>query len=260
MAGIIFFEMSWADITRTTVSRSITHNTSLLDNMFNRDIFYDWVSVGAASDSTTVTLEIDFGVARAFTYLFLKETNLKNFSLQYWNGSSWTTIFSEAANTSSFYQKTFSQVTAQKVRLLMNGTIVANQEKAVGEFILTKLIGQLVGYPEIDFNNDKNTISKAMLSGRYKTVSDGGSVKIKLNFKDYMGAADRALFATLFNKTEAFIVWLCGGDTTQFAYADEGYRLQDLYLVAIDDGYTHKFTKNLYSSGFNATISLSEQA
>lgn len=258
--GIKFFEMSWADINRSAVVTTISNNTAQKDYINNRDQFYDYTSSGANSDSTTVTYTIDFGVSRTCDRLFLKDTNIKNFSLEKWNGSTWDNVFTETGLAASYYYKEFTSFSASQVRLKMNTTQTAHQEKTLGEFVITQEIGQLVGFPKIDLNPDKNTVSKKMLTGKKKTVYTGLASAIKLTFENYVGAADRALFKTLFAKYGPFMVWLCANDTTMFEYTDFGYAADEWFLVTIPDGYSHSFYKNLYKSGMNATLVLEEAA
>lgn len=259
MAGIRFFRMSFADINRAAVTLTLSNNDAEKLSLINRDPLFTWQSIGS-SDSSPVTLTVDFGTARTIDTLILTLNNLKNFQLEYLNGSSvWTQIFAETANTAETYYRKFTPVSTQQVRLTMNTTRTADAQKTVQDFIITQEIGQLVGYPPISFqNNTGNTLKKKMLNGKDKLVLSGFLRVFKLNFTDHVGTADRDLFNTLASLTEAFLLWPCGGDATQFAHGDIGYRLQDIYLVAVDNGYTHQFTQNLYRSGFSAPLTLSE--
>lgn len=260
MSGIRFFNMNFADPNYRLATVTVSNNSAESISLVNRDNLFKWESIGS-DDSNAITLLVDFGTARTVDTLILTNNNLKNFKLEYLNGSAvWVQLLAETSNAESTYFKQFTPVTTQKVRLTMNTTMTANAEKALQDFIVTQQIGQLAGYPKINFKPDGVQKKKTMLNGKDKFVLSGFSSTITLTFQDYVGNSDRDLFNTLASSTEAFLVWLSGGDATQFVHADLGYRLQDIYLVSVDKGYSHSFKDNLYFSGFNATLTLSETA
>lgn len=260
MAGIRFFKMNFADPNRPGVTISTDNNLSEAISLINRDPLFIWRSIGS-DDNNSIILLADFGTPRTFDTLILTNANLKDFTLEYVNGASaWQTLVTETNNTAETYFTQFTPVTGQQIRLTMNTTIAADAEKTIQDFIVTQSIGQLVGFPAVGFKPDGVQKKKTMLNGKDKFVLSGFSNNITLNFRDHVGAADGELFNTLVSLTEAFLVWPCGGDASQFARSDIGYRLQDIYLVTVDKGYSHTFTKNLYFSGFNATLTLTETA
>ncbi len=46
---------------------------------------------------------------------------ITDFEFQVWNGSSWSTVFSENGNNNAAYSRTFSEVSTSKVRLMISG-------------------------------------------------------------------------------------------------------------------------------------------
>ena len=260
MSGIRFFKMNYADPNRIAATVTVDNNNAEATSLVNRDPLFIWSSVGS-DDTDTVTLSVDFGTPRTIDSLILTNNNLRNFTLQYLNGSSvWTNVVNVTANAASTFYRQFTPVTTQQVRLQMKTTRIADAEKTVQDFIITQSIGQLVGYPVSTFKPDGIQKKKTMLNGKDKFVLSGYSNTITLNFRDHMGTNDRDLFNDLVSLTEAFLIWPSGGDAMQFVHDDIGYRLEDIFLVSVDKGYSHTWTKNLYFSGFNATLTLSEAA
>lgn len=261
MAGVRFFEMSFADINRDEATLSIDNNSAFVSYLNNRDPLFNWVSAGS-NDADTITLEADFGRARTIDTLILNRSNLKGFTLQYLTGSNtWLDLCVETGNTSETFFRQFAPVSTTAVRLLMTTTMTPDAQKSLQDFIITREIGQLVGYPKLTYAPKLNTTKKKMINQKNKIVASGADISFRLSFQDHVGDNDRALFNTLATFLEPFLVWPSGGNADQFAYADNGYRLQDIFLMTQDTtGYSHTFTKNLYFSGFNADLNLIEAA
>ncbi|MEM0951935.1 MAG: hypothetical protein AAGI66_07315 [Cyanobacteria bacterium P01_H01_bin.74] len=257
MPGFKFFKLSHADIYNQSALATISNNEALIQQLFNRDEYIAWESIGS-NDDETIVLEIDFGSARTFDCLILNKTNLKAFNLEYFSGS-WVTLLTVSDNLNSTYYGKFPAVTATLVRLSMIKTVIPNAEKTIQDVVITEEIGQLVGYPALrtTFARTKNT--KELINGKNKFLQKGRKLNFTLSFVDHVGTNDRALFHTVTNLSEPFLLWPCGGNVEQFAYPDFGYRLEDLFLVQVDEnGYSHEFTKNLYKSGFRASLRLKE--
>ena len=260
MSGVRFFEMSFCDIARAEASVTPSNNPAEADSLVNRDPDWVWESIGS-DDTDTVTIAIDFGAPRAFDALILTECNLRGFALAYLGGGGvWTTILIEADNTDATVFRQFAEITAQQTRLTMTTTQTPDAQKTIRDLIITRQIGQLIGYPSVKIADAEKPTKKDMLSGKSRYVLDPPRAEIAIAFKDHVGAADRDLVDVLRRWREEFLVWPCGGDQTPFAHADKGWRMEDIFLVTRDKGMTHEFTKNLYFSGMTGVLDLVEVA
>lgn len=260
MSGVRFFNMSYADPNRRGVSLAIDNQENNIDALVNRDPLWVWESSGS-DDTDDITFTIEFDRSREVSSLLLLGNNLKEFTLQRRDGAgAWIAVLSETSNVDVDYFNEFSPVTTDAVRLIMSKTMVSDEEKTIREFIVTKSIGQLEGYPKLRFSVSGASQQKTMFGGKTKFVANEVSHNLDLTFKDHIGDNDRDLFKTLLSLTESFLVWPCGGDETQFAHGDIGYRRGDVYLMGVARGANHEFTKNLYFSGFNSSLRLSEAA
>lgn len=260
VAGVRFFEMSFCDYARAEASVTPNNNAAEAESLINRDADWVWESVGS-DDTDTVTITVDFGRSRAFDTLILTLCNLKGFSLSYRaSGGSWTTILTETANAAETYFARFAEVTAQEVRLAMTTTQTPDAQKTLRDLILTRQIGQLVGYPAVKITDAEKPSKKEMITGKARYVQDPARAEVSIQFRDHVGAADRDLVDALRRWREEFLVWPCGGNEAQFAHADIGWRLEDIFLVTRDRGFSHQFTKNLYFSGMTGSLDLVEVA
>lgn len=259
MAGIRFFEMSWSDINRPNVTAEITNNNEQVSFFFNRDTLFNWRSA-ESNDQDEITLTVDFNQNRLVDSVFILRNNLKRFTLEYLNGSVWSEVFTEADNTEPDYFRKINPIVTGGIRLKMSETIHPDAQKTVRDLFLTQEIGQFVGYPRAEFSPDPGLVEKEMLGGRYKLVQEGGSRRLRVQLRDHVGSADRALFSQLFNRKSPFLVWPSAGEDEQFGFADDGWRRQDVMLMMNRSGYQHSFTRDLYKSGMNAALDLIEVA
>ena len=261
--GIRFFNRSYSDITRLDLSQillSMTNNDDFKTFVIDRDLFTKYQSSGADSDSITVELEVDFLQDRFISDLLLVGTNIKDFELERWDeGSSmFVNVLTETANADTTVHKPFTGLTTSKVKLKMNKTIVADQEKEMNLFIITDQIGQLEFRPFPRPNHDGNIIENKMIDGKSKFVFNQVQHSFELELDHYTNVNDRQLFQTLTDLKDSFLVWPSGGNVDQFSFADQGYRLEDIFLVNRANQPSPFFTKNYYKAGTNARMILKE--
>lgn len=121
-----------------------SHGDDFLEYLVDRDNDSQYVSNGANSDSTSLILDCTFmeaGEEREWDIdrIILVNHNLENPVFEYWDGAAWQALVSGVALVDSTSIFTFNQVTTSKVRLTVDDTQTPNQEKMIGEFIVTKL-------------------------------------------------------------------------------------------------------------------------
>ncbi len=261
--GIRFFNKSFSDIIRFDLNEilvTMTNNDSFKTFLIDRDLFTKYQSSGADDDLVTVELTIDFLQDRFISDLFLVNTNIKDFELeQFDSGSSmFVNVLTETSNTAETVHKTFTGLTTQKVKLKMNKTIVADEEKELNLFIITSQIGQLEFRPFARPNHQANIVENKMIDGKSKFVFNQVQHEFAIEFEHHTNVNDRQLLQALTDIKDSFLIWPSGGDTAQFSFTDEGYRLQDIFLVNRANQPSPFFTKNYYRAGTNASMMLKE--
>jgi len=107
----------------TTSSASSSYASYPAVNLNDGNNFTRW----NAAAGGTQWIELNFGSNKTFTKVVLKEAivRVNSYNIQYWNGSAWVNI---AAGIEVGPDKTitFTAVTAQKVRLLINSTAASS--------------------------------------------------------------------------------------------------------------------------------------
>lgn len=252
--NIRFFRKNEADYSNTTMTVTASQNNEFAMRALNRSNLSSWVTTGSV-DADNTTFEVDFHEPRNLDSILLVNHNFKNYTIQYYNGSSYVD-FTPAINVSngvlitSFFQ--FTQVAVEKVKLTITGTQVANSDKQLYQFIMTTQLGQFLGNPVIsNLVHNQNKVMAQMLSGRMNINKNLGGTSFDLAVAVWKIASDIALIQNLYASVEGFLVWLSGGDESQFSLSVSGYRLQDIVLMQCKNDLSPDFFKGLYKSGLN---------
>ncbi len=258
---IILFEKNRGDFSETDVVATASQGVGFETFAINRSNLSAWVTTGSV-DADNTTFELDFGDLRDIDNIILVLHNFKNYTIQYWNGSAWTnfsTSISVTNNTSDTTRHSFTLVETTKVKLTVTGTMVANADKYLHQFICTKLIGQLNGWPIIkNAIRGRNKQRTKMLSGKESVREQIGFFSCTLEIAVTSDEEDLDLVEDLQDSNDGFLLWLCGGSESQFSSARQGYRLEDIPLVKCANEYKPNFYKGIYSLGLPVTLDLVE--
>lgn len=257
---IIFFEKNWADFEKSTVVVTASQGNDLASKLVDRSNRTAWGTAGSVdADNTSVIL--DSGDVSSIDSVLMLKHNFKDFLLEYFDAtfSIWTTIINVVGNTklSNYYD--FAAVQTQKIRLTIFGTMTPNDEKLMCQFIMTLKIGKLNGWPVISSPIlGRNILTQPMLSGKSNVTNNIGSHSTTLSVSNWSDAADLAVVERLFNFSEGFLYWPCGGNEDQFRSVRQGYRLEDLFLCRCVNELSPEWVQGLYKSGMKMQLDLVE--
>lgn len=258
---IRFFKKPVTDSTQPNVTATASQSSDLASYATIRGFFAGWVTTGSV-DADNTTFEIDWVDERTVDSIFLLKHNFKAFTVQYWNGATYQNFspaISETTNTEmdSFYSVT--GVDTSKIKITITGTMVADADKYLYYAAACESLGQLEGWPLI--KNPK--VSKAtkvtrMLSGKADVAQNVGGFSCELKVKHWRIVADLEIIENLYSRYESFLVWLCGGDATQFFFGPLGYTRRDLVLMRTVNEYEPEYVEGVYVNGLDLTIKLEE--
>lgn len=269
MAGTpTFFEKNRIDLDLgTAVTITVTDSVALdtgqatADQMRNRSNDDGWGTTGS-SDAAGTALIVTFPTA-IVTDVHLIGINWKAFTIQYWNGSAYvdfSTPIVETANAAS--EKEYSRVAVEigQIRIVISATFVANDDKFCAQLILTQLIGAFGIEPMVsDFLIGKNRQLIDMLSGKKLVQRRIGAVSMTISQNNVTTDSDLSLVETLHDYHSGFLVWLCGGTTTQFPSGVRvGWRKKDLYLMNIASELAPNYEDGRYGFGILVYFNLVE--
>jgi hypothetical protein len=192
----------------------------------------------------------------------LVEQNLKAYTIKYWNGAAYvdfSTAISETTNTATTKMHTFNSVSTSQIRIIITGTMVANDDKFIAQIIISQLIGQFNSFFDIKRPLiSRNRKELKSVSGKSRIIRNVGAFSCKLSLDNVIDTNDLTIIEDLFEYNEGFLVWLCGGDQTQFRTVRMGYRLQDIFLMNCKNDYSPEWDDGWYGRGVNIDIDLVE--
>lgn len=264
----IFFEKNKLDIDQgTNVTCTITDATatdtgsSFVDYMRNRNNRSGWGTVGSNDAANTEQLwELSDEVS--IDTLILIGHNFGSYTIQYWNGSTYvdfSTAVSVSGNTQDTTFHYFDAVTTTKIKIIITGTIDADTDKVMKQFIATEKIGQLgSGFKIVNPRSGQERRQIRLLSGRSKITRNIGAFSVRLEKNNVVDQGDVLLFERCLNEVSGFLVWLCGGERQQFRVDAMGYRLEDIYLMDMKNEWEPEFDNGGYQRGLNLKIELVE--
>lgn len=217
-------ELIKANYVNTTTAIVVNSNTTTAEYVMNPDVSFQYVSSGFNNDLTTATMRINFSETLTVSRIALVGINLKEFDL-YYNGltanafalttTGATTTSKWNANSETAMYLTCTPVACTSVSLDMKKTISANQEKAIGYFVLSQehidftRIPSAKNYsPVIETEEVFHELSDG--NKRIQVIADRWQVNIRL---EYVTTAFRDSLKTIYNLHQG-MVFVPFGTTT----------------------------------------------
>jgi len=258
---IRFFYKNKLDISNDVAVLTASQGNDFVDYVRNRSNTTAWVTTGSV-DADLTQIDVDFVDLINIDFILLIKHNLKAYTIQYWNGASYvnfSTTIAETVNTETTTFHQFTEVFTTKIRLIIQGTMVVDSDKYLFQFIASTQRGQLNAWPIIKSPKvSRNKVRSKLISGKEAIKEQSGSFTCQLQVKLLRNAADLSLIEGLYDANTGFLVWLSGGDETQFSSPRIGYRKQDIYLMKCSDDYQPEWYKGFYTTGIVVGIDLVE--
>jgi hypothetical protein len=267
--GVSFFDKSQC-LFKDGATCVASSNTAAQNLVLSNDKYYQWESSGS-DDMTTETLTITLPVSTTFNRIFILGHNLKAFQISI-TGDTFANLSSEegtatissgdidqtnCAKSTSYFE--FDNVTGTEIVLTMDTTQTVDAEKYVGQVIVTTEIGTLTGFPNInDLKTDPNIIKDKTISGKYIIEKGAHVANFDMKLTTYPVQADIDILDSLFIREDPFLVWLCGGKTSNFRLTQRGWRLGDVYQMQVDSDLKNGFRSNVYALAVNQSYGFQE--
>ena len=267
---IKFYKRNKIDLLTTeaniTVTDAAATNTgqSFVDFVRNRSNDSAWITTGS-NDAANTQLDVFLGESKAIDEIFLIGHNFKAFTIQYFDGvvfQDFSTAISETTNSDFVTNFTFTSQETDQIRIIITGTQTADADKVLRQLVLTEKIatGQLEGFPVIKRPRVSTSRKVSnMLSGKVNVVEGVESFSCSLEVRNWNIVGDLDIVEDLYFRREGFLMWLSGGEETQFGTtARKAYRLQDLFLVRPTNEYSPEYVRGIYVNGLKMKMNLAE--
>ena len=265
---IIFFKKNKIDLeavdTSIIVTDSVASNNGqeFVQYMRNRNNFSAWMTTDS-TDAALTQLDISLGDQKLISDIILVGHNLKNYTIQYRSGIgsflNFSTTIAPTADDNSTTYYTFGAVQATDVRIIINGTQVADEDKTIKQLIITERLGKFEGWPQVrspEFGTNKKVTE--MLSGKSRVVEMLENFRCTLDVRHWRKANDIALIEQIYFARSGVLMWINSNNPEQFFTEVRGYRKQDIFLVRPLDEYSPEFVSGIYSNGLAQSIKFGE--
>lgn len=264
--GIKFFKKSVYDLSNTLPVTTITDAVATDTGedytylMRNRDDSSGWATTDS-TDAANTTIEIDFIDVKEFSSALVLNHNLKSYTIQYWDGAMWvsfSTPINVSANTATSNYHTFDSVITQKIKMIITGTQIVDDDKSIRQLLFCEYVGEFSVEPRIKPTIDRDRITSKYLSGKSYVTKSKGGFQCELKLDSVSTEADLALAESIYDSFNGVLMWLSGGTTTQYETLRQGYRLNDIYLVMASNEYQPEWYGGFYRNGMKIDLKLVE--
>ncbi len=267
--GVRFFRKNLLDLDASGVVITATDTSATsdgqgtVDYLRNRDNTSGYITTESA-DAYNTQLVADMGDAQEFNTIILPVHNMAAYTIQGWNGSSYvdfSTAVNVSGNTKTWAIHEFDTVVYPKIKLICTGTIVANEDKAITQLIVTYALGEFACQPTADLMVSQNRIVSKYPSGRAQVTRSIKTTSLYLKKNNVINGGDLAL-QELIDDQDELLVSPCGFDdsTSTFPTQREGWRPQDIYLMSRQNEHRSTWEMGRFKNGIPIDLNLIEVA
>lgn len=246
------FEICDKNLLNTTTMLLTDSGSGTFSYLFDRNTSLDYTTDGY-SGATTTTLNIVFDVPTVVSRIMIQNHNLKTFSIYY--DSNAANVFTPAAsvtqNSATNHYFAFASVTVSSVQIKMDDVIATDNERSIGELIVSDSKLTFSANPSAD-NYDpklfKQKIKHTMPDGGTSLFVIGNKFQAGIKLK-FMTTAEKDLLLEIYNSGEQFY-FIPEGTTTTW--------LGGAYECVWTNDWNFTYSDNSKTQGWDGDIKLEE--
>lgn len=141
------------------------------------------------------------------------------------------------------------------------GTNPPGQRFKIGNIIITKEIGTLRGYPNLNVQTRLNQKQSRAIGGKSRIKIPEISTDLNMRFRNHPYQEDIDLVQKLEQRQDPFLIHPSGGRAGEKYFKlrrNPGWRIHDIYLVNTVGNSSVSFQDNTYLNGINKTVRFTE--
>lgn len=238
----------------TSGMATTSNGTSTLANLFDRDKSSQWSSENAGTDTTAATLRIIFDSTLTVSQVIMSNHNLKNFRIRpNTTTSDFTPSISMTTNSATGnYWAVNTLTTVKEVVISANTTITADNEKSIGELLISNLLydfstDRLPAAENYTPRIDKKQIVHEMSDGGVALYNIVSKFRADMEF-DFVPTSTVDSLRTIYNLNAPFVFV-----PFETATAWDGYWAECVWPGPFE---FEEFTDNARGNGYTGTIKI----
>ena len=240
----------------------ISSHGGTLGNLYNMDNDSPWLNDDQFNfsqwDTVTVTLEFVFKVGAVETQfladsIILTNNNLREFDVEYWDGSTWVLMVEVTENDDPNLMIKFTQKLTSRMRIIMYTTMLPNERKRIGNLIIARnRINISTNYSLYEISNREKFQSLTLGDGSehhsYNRFTEMRTSKYgcRVSF-DYLTELDYNNLLGLKNEAESFL-W----------YPESDFKSDEIFLVNWVNTFQARYTMKSKLNGWTISMELKE--
>ena len=276
--AIKFFDRSRCLIADGASATALSGGESI-NNILSYDRRNYWRS-DVGSDAVEEEIEITFSRNSVIDRLLLIDTNLQDISIAFGGVVQDITdinndpvvlpdmappdappIYRQNVDTPVIYFE-FAPVNLAQITITASKTRIPNEQKYLRQVIAARELGTFEGFPNVGSYDDSHNeiINRASTGVKHITKQIKTLDRFRITFRAHPLENDIALSDRLFDQSDSFTLWPCGGGfgSDHFLFDAKGWQLDDIYNVQTVGRKSHRWYKNFYKSGINSGLRLLE--
>jgi hypothetical protein len=246
------FEFCGQNLLNTTSMLKVDSGTGTLSYLFDRNTSLDYQSVDYTGNTSTV-LSVEFDSPTVVSRIMIQNHNLKAFRVFYNSATAntFTPDYQITGNSATSHFLAFSSITVSSIQIQMDDVIDLNQERSIGELIITDCNVSLPNNPSANDYDPKLYKQKIK-----HTMPDGGTSMFLIGNKFQANMKLKFL-----STTTKDLLLAVNNDGNPFYFVPEGTTtgwLGHAYEVVWTNDFDFTYSENSKTQGWDGSIKIEE--
>ena len=242
---------------------SVVSGLGTVENCFDYDSTTEWESIGS-DDSTTETITALFKAAddseenRSINRVILTGFNGKDFRIYtaYWNGAAYDAWVLQDTVTSSTIEnhiRSFTAVSCGSIKIEIDNTIVAAQEKTITQFIATQLIWEAtMPMDAFSIKNKQDADIRRLYNGKGQKILHYDKWATSIEFRQ-ITQIERNALRDIYDNYNTFIIM-----PEPYTYLAVYDKPEEFYRVFFQSAWDQQYATTIKTAGYSIKMNLEE--
>lgn len=262
---MIFFDTNWLF---NNFGGTVSASSGSPQFAFDEDEQFSWNSVSEGTDGNAINVDRVLDSSVPINAIFIQDTNISNLTIEVDIGAGYIALnlassftLTKSQDGTQYYYLLDNTINILKIRILGSNTITANQEKTISQILAFRKLGQIQNIDSILPNLKRIQKVSQLLSGKKDIINKGRQFDgITLGFRTHYKETDNGIISILISRDDNFWIWLNDSNEISQKMIQNPFRFRDVYKVAVEGSHRLNYTDNMFFSGIDLRLKLSQVA